>query len=155
MKRIITAFVILLVTSTAWAQFRGLEWGTLRGEVIDQKGDDYVASSETELVYEREVLGYTSVVSFVFRDEQLAFGKIAMYNADFQRVREALNERFDVKDSGRGSQYSWETDTTWVSLSRSKDWVEVEYADPVAWNEAMEELQREEEAQRREDAKEF
>ena len=151
MRRVVIVLALLIVASVTYGQFRGYEWGTDLATVIEQEGKPY-HESEYGLIYVNLVLGSESIVGYTFEDGALVSGKIRMLDADEERVVGALETKYG---EGQYGVYMWSENDTSIMLYSEDDNLIVDYWYEPWMEKEVEEMNREEEAQRRQDAEAF
>ena len=55
MKRVAILVLLFAVAVTVYGQFRGMQWGATREEVIAEKGADYSVGENDSIRYHKEV----------------------------------------------------------------------------------------------------
>lgn len=157
MKLVGLASIVLFCSTTLIAEdFRGLEWGSTRQEVISLEGEDHLFIDEGLIVYEREMLDAVAYVKFAFEDGHLRSGYYDFPREMEHRVIMALYERFGaVSHEGRFGMKTWELGETDVTTMQDPETFIVGYYDAKYLDEEMAADRRAREEQQKEDAKAF
>jgi hypothetical protein len=115
MRRLLVLTMILAATAAS-AEFRGIEWGTPRAEVVETVGEDYFKETEKRLFYNREILGSEAMVLYEFEDGLLRSGSISFDALPHDRIARALRERYGRPDevNREGGMYWIDRDGTHV-----------------------------------------
>lgn len=151
-KVFIMLLMAVVVTMGIMAEdFRGLDWGASRGEVLLEEGTDYYdqvqAFGKTRMWYSRQVLpGVDSTITFTLYNDALREGVMAFPFAEKNRVVTALTDKYGetvdlshVPDMGfdPARMTGWQTESTYIlGIDYSdKGYFMVGYFDRVMYDE--------------------
>ena len=130
-KIFLSLFVLLILSSNSFSQFRDSEWGQTKNQV--KKTEKSQPTEETEdklLFYEQNtLLGMNSYIEYDFLDNKLymtqyMFDSPGADYSDFLRLKNLLIEKYGKNKEGDDPLViaTWETEDTLINLMLLKEY---------------------------------
>lgn len=116
MRKYFLFILMLLIASTLFAQFRGVEWGASKGDVKEVEGSAPIFEEDLYIVYQDTIGGLKANVFYQFYNDKLASAAYIFteqhsqdngYISDFKMVDDLLTEKYGEPES---EKVNWEDD---------------------------------------------